>query len=877
MATLKELLEQQRKQRDSQGTLTQVTQEQGLATPPITPGGATALGAKPDAAKMAGTPAQKQNALATAQTPPVEAQNASLADVLRRQGSAGQVGDQSKVKGAENAARSQALQTLGSAADRAQQLIQGELAKAATASAQTGLSAQDRLKDDTTLSTINWASTNLPQVKQALSKLATNPADSQALIELNRAAGRSATNPLTPAEIAQAFQGDAVQIGQAFSKALTDTLTVNDLLQSGGIGYDLLTLSNLLGVDQASLAAMTATQLRDQITAVQQREFTTTGVPLSSQAEQGLAAQQVAAQSTTGTAAANQQMAALASRIGNLGTVTFMGKQMPIEDLLKDENISRTISDMVLQDPNSSTFSEFATANPQLAQFINTNREALRKSAEQLQKSTTNLNQTTATNLGLRNIVDAQGKTVASLNDDFMKAVYGDQWNQLSAQGLDANQSNVLKFINSIGDVGAKATVANNLNSLASNYPEVVQEVSKLGPDAIAFLGLDKPLGTQGTQVQSWIDGINFRKELTKVPAGNINELMRVVFGTGNATDAQAALDNNRVNKVFGGPTLSDDVLNVIDADRDGRIDPFDNIRNRALQLQGDSGLASFANQNARKTGAVQGYEQLALDGSANAAVVSRLQGAIADGRVTPEEVKQAGFTYEELMNPAVEASLGKLLNADELKSMKNSVISRRITDIYNSANHQAVVELPGRYSEQKANELLRTGDEMLEITKNLTDDKEKNRLVDLANGYKQTVERIKKDANSKRNHPNFHDNIARASKLPAGSPEQLNAINLAKAYAPKGYENDPYYLDQINKIQESYDSVDIPRRKREEEERQKQAFIQNRNEIKDANPAIRVASGLVNSDRKTLAGKILDTAAKDIKKGVSKLNPFKW
>jgi hypothetical protein len=854
MATLKDILEQQRKQRDAQGTLTQVTQEQGLATPPITPGGATALGAKPDAAKMAGTPAQKQNALQTAQ-------NASLADTLRRQGPTGQVADQTKVKGSEAAARAQALQGLGSAADRTQQLIQGELAKAATASTQTGL------KDDTALGTINWASANLPQVKQALSKLATNPADSQALIELNRAAGRGATNPLTPAEIAQAFQGDAAQIGQAFSKALTDTLTVNDLVQRGGIGYDLPTLSNLLGVDQVALGAMTATQLRDQITAVQQREFNTTGVPLSSQAEQGLAAQQVATQSTTGTVVANQQMAALASRIGNLGTVTFMGKQMPVEDLLKDENISRTIADMAAQDPKSNTFTEFAATNPQLAQFINTNREALRKSAEQLQKSTTNLNQTTAANLGLRNIVDAQGKTVASLNDDFMKAVYGDQWNQLSAQGLDANQSNVLKFINSIGDVGVKATVANNLNSLSRNYPDIVQEVSRLGPDAMSLLGLDRPLGTQGTQIQSWIDGVNFRKELAKVPAGNVNELMRVVFGTDNATDAQAALDNNRVNKVFGGPTLSDDVLNVIDANKDGRVDSFDDIRNRALQRQGEASLGSFANNNQRGTGALKGYQQLDLDGSANADVVSRLQGAMADGVVSPDEVKQAGFTYEDLMNPAVEASLGKLLKPEELKSFKNGVISRRITDIYNSANHQAVVELPGKYSDKKASELLKAGDDMLDIAKNLTDENEKKRLVDLASGYKQTVERIKKDAISKRSNPNFHENIERASKLPAGSPEQLNAIELARAYTPKGSENDPYYLDQINKMQESYDSVEKPRQERAEEARKKQEFIKTRNEVRDSNPATRTVAGLVNSDRKTLAGKIVDTVGNDLKR----------
>jgi hypothetical protein len=452
-------------------TLQQATQQAGLSAAPTTPMMALSLGVSPDVAKMTGTEQQMNAALKQA-SEPVQLQTA-----LRRQQPRTQVSAQEQVR----LQKSAEMQGLGGLGDRVTNFIDTEMQKLATAPVE--------VKAATTFEGKDISGLNLAPDLEILRK---NPNDTEAMVRVQGALGMDASKQLTADQINSLYESTSQSVGTAAASQIQNELTISDLISDPKFGYDIASLSGLLGVPEADLANYSVNQLSDKINEIASTEFGQTAQmqkqassPFAGVAERGMARQAGQELSTTGIAAAEAGVQRLADTLERADTVSFAGTNLPVSELLKDETISAVIKDYLESPEGSDIRKELDSTEPALSKFITEHAATLSKAASALGESATSFSQIQKDNKKLQ----TEPFGGIELNSDLMKQIIPD-WGKLSAKKIDPSTIPMIAELTG-KTPQQKQQFANQLNDAAKINPNIAKEVAVLSPEDRKALAID--------------------------------------------------------------------------------------------------------------------------------------------------------------------------------------------------------------------------------------------------------------------------------------------------------------------------------------------------------------------------------------------------
>lgn len=493
----------------------------GLQAPPITPMGAAALGANPDQQKMMGTPAQTQSALTLALQPPDQ----GLSGALRQQQSRTQMTGQEQA----SAQKSTDMKNLGNLGDRVtsfidtqRQLLEEQKAPVAVAAASQFNTAK--------------GTQDIGSMAPLLAQLRNDPSNMDLQLQVQKGLGRDINSTLTPDQVNQLYQSatDAIATGTASNVA--DKLSVTDLVNSGKLGYDLPTLSNLLGVPQDQVSQMSVGQLRSQIDAVGTQEFSNAQQNQQKaqsgelgQAERGLAQQAARETSSTGVRASEADYGSLEKQISSADQVSFGGKQYQVDDLLKDSTISGIVADYLNAPDGSSQKAQLEKTEPGLVDFIHRNQAVLADASANLGKGATGFSD-----------IQSANKTIGKMNnqsvsDDVLKDVVPG-FGQLQSSKVDPNSVPMIAAIkNSDNPDGAAASV----NAANSVVPGIGKQINSLDPSLLGPL-----MGNNGQRLATYTQNVQDYKNVRNIASsGDPEQISKLAMGASYSQVKQGATE----------------------------------------------------------------------------------------------------------------------------------------------------------------------------------------------------------------------------------------------------------------------------------------------------------------------------------------------
>ena len=551
--------------RDAQGrlveqTLPQLAKQANLAAPPITPGGAQAIGASPNVAKMAGTPSQKQSAIRQA-TDAVNTLQQELANKQYRTQMTSE--EQSK---AQSGQRLQEL--LAGNSERVQKLVGTKIAElgkagsvapsvAGVVTAAPGMNNQEKIDAafQATLTTIQKDPTS-QAAREAYNNLVS-------LIPENQ---RAAIGE----QLAGALTKQMGTLGGLAAGGIADTINVSSILPELNVTKE--ELSSLLGVQPGVLDTMSLADLSKTI----QRLGTATEKQIARQSDTLLGQAERAGMrelgkelSTSGVSAFDASMISLADQIARSETVQFAGRSWNVEDLLNDTNISKLISDYITAPKSKESLALIndPQARP-LIEFIEKNRTALTGAAEKFQATGRDLAQINEFNKNISRFGNV------TLSEDIMRALYPTTWGTSSASKLEP--VGLIAALQGLPS-GEQQAAANAINLAIDTHPDLPIGITTLNPSTLHTL-VTKVNGISplDTLVQTYTN----KKMIENT--GDIDTVINILFGgaIANVEQAQALLDEDkRIQKVRGTPPA----YPFLDANKDNKVDNLDSLKQYAL------------------------------------------------------------------------------------------------------------------------------------------------------------------------------------------------------------------------------------------------------------------------------------------------------
>lgn len=636
-------------------SVTTLATQAGIQSPPTTAVGASALGLTPKQQDMVGSAAQKANALNVAAT---AAPNTNLSDALRRQQARTQMTGEEQQKTEKSAS----LQALGGLGDRVHNFIESQRAKLGQTTAQVQAAQQAQ--------TAQGAQANMAELQPLLEQLAANPNDMNLQLQVNKALGYDVNRQLSSAEINDLYKSANESIAQSGAQAVQDTLTANDLIAQGDLGYDANQLSELLGVSPEAVGQMSVAQIRDQVNRILTDEYSTTG-QIAEQAqstqlgaaERGLARQASREASATGVRATEADMQNLDQQIANAENVSFGGKVMSIEQALSDDNISSTISDYLNAAPGSPQRAQLEQSEPQLVEFINRNQSVLQDAANALSAGAGQFQQ-----------VQQQNKQLVEGMDPNLAKVLAPQASELAAAAIDPSSNPLLAYMAQNPD--AK-------HVLSDVKPEEAQELSTLNPVEVESLlaGGGKKWQQYKQDVQEATDATNRTQQALE--QGNSDEVINQVFNgmyPGGYAKFQRDYDEETRTDWLGLPS------NVGQFQRlggDGTTAPTpQQLAQSYLSGISKPSLKDAINGRTTDVNPLQAPQVLvtSLDPTQKK-LWRKLGDSVRDGQVDYDELSRGGFTYDELKTINLKAPAFRNSRDAVFHAMSDSFIDENFPD----------------------------------------------------------------------------------------------------------------------------------------------------------------------------------------------------
>ncbi len=394
-------------------TTQQLAKLAGTPVAPITPVGTAAQGANPDQAKMAGTPAQKAPVLDDAvsggqqEAKPDE----SLATAQRTQ-TARETATDTESEAAQKAAQ---IQQLGSLSTRVQGLINNQL---------TIQQAATNQLNDAQMATVSPALK--AQWTQLISTVAANPTDQKSLASASDFWVKNGMGTLDQFRPEDWFAKGRDTLGTQAASAVTDSIN---------IGQAALDDNEKAALDTAFGAGkwqeFTPAQLAQNVEQLRQNEFSKVQAIRAELASaegprRAQLLQQLADAGQIGATGVEHSVKAMASQVAAGDTVMIGGEEHKVEDLLKDDQISKLVGRM-LDDP--SLMAKVQESNPDFAKWVTDNKKTL---ADLASTSSVAQGQVESADAGKHKLADiAPG---VRLSDDVMRKL-DPNWDTIGAGG----------------------------------------------------------------------------------------------------------------------------------------------------------------------------------------------------------------------------------------------------------------------------------------------------------------------------------------------------------------------------------------------------------------------------------------------------------
>jgi hypothetical protein len=502
--------------------LRNLAKKQGTPGVPITPAGAAASGASPDAAKMAGSRQQKE----AAPTAVKVQTDKSLAGTQRL--------DQGRevATGAEQAQAAKAgkLQQLSGVDERVQALVNQQLSAGnlqASAAAQTAyndaqLATLAPTVDQAGVKTLldKYHQLNLELQSPALDPTARQAKQAelnQALADLTNQYGIN--NPQAYLDVSQ------TRVGSTAAQSVINPADVKlSTLDVSPLGLSQAELTDLLGPDWADLSVG---QFQQRVNDVRQAEFqrinTLRGqlvtLPVGS-AQRELVLRELGDSANVGVTGVEQGIKQLQQQLDEASVVKVGGVDYTVENLLKDETISRLVADYLNPAGDPEDKAALEQGNPDLVAWIKGNSQALTDLAKQMgvsdagfgtvqegQKALATVGEgATLSDAVMKNLVPEWGSAVASVTD-------------LSDNGLYAALKDPSVTTDDRADLAAKLNADPELVQTLAGLPAEQVLAADKAADAVSnddvlakVLGFDDP-----TKIPKFLTDADAQKTIARV------------------------------------------------------------------------------------------------------------------------------------------------------------------------------------------------------------------------------------------------------------------------------------------------------------------------------------------------------------------------
>lgn len=446
-------------------------------TTPTSPAGAVSIGASPDAAKMVGTPAQKQNAVT---------QTVKKEETLQGVSRLSQPRQQATQQETAATQLSNTFSKLGSMGTRVQALVDQRLqgvAQAGNAQATvkgSGLNGALGIDDGQAAAQAADPNSTLSKAKAALQTLSQTPTGPAAELALQTLANLGIQQ-----ETARGLlDTSAAAIGQQAANATQDTVTASQLDVSQ-LGFsNLAEMAATLGVPEEQLANANVATIQQLARDAQQRELATVdtlkaklaATPVGS-AQHSMLMQQLADMGQVGTTGSEAQAQEAVQKLNTADQVTVGGQTMSVENMLKDENLSNLIAQYVQSDPATRDTILPADKFGDLRTWIDNNQQSLGVLANDLQQTTKQFGTTQEQWDDLANTAGVP------ITEDVMAALIPD-WNRDTV--VTSEQLAAAKDALTNSSIGQLANVPGGKEILAKVNADNVAELKDMTADEIA-------------------------------------------------------------------------------------------------------------------------------------------------------------------------------------------------------------------------------------------------------------------------------------------------------------------------------------------------------------------------------------------------------
>lgn len=601
---------------------------------PTNPLEAGVIGANPDAAKMAGVPVNKLNALRQSIREDVDA---ATVEGRRQDRSTQNAGEQAKAGKAAGLAA-----PTGSLEGRVQEIANHLFNQPLTAQSieVNAYALKSKVPD----------AANLPAAQALAAKLANGTASPSEVIELARLMGITDSAAfMKPEELATKLKDtlllDKSKMGDVLAGQVQNTITVGESLSAGEIAE----AASALGLSVDEVKALSVAAFGEAVKRFQAGDYRsveelrrTATDPFASPADRAIALRQLREAGATGIRNVESSVEDLVTAAGAANSVTIgagaNATQYTVDELLNDATIAGVVKRYLNGTPEEKAAIE-AQWGTGLTGWIKGNEAALTTATAHISDQVAALSK-----------VQEENKAVAQtdagdLSLDVMKALFPD-WGQARADGYA-----LPPLISMLKDPKyppeARSAIIAGVNGLAAaGLTQDVKDLAGLDYTALSRLGL--------TSKQAFDHYVQVATQTRQLQELSPEDSLSLLFGDG--FDSILADARIAVTAGFASPT-DFAFLNSLDADGDGKLDKTDATRAKMLSLlSGGSGtsIASLLKSGLPANTLLSAEEIRAgtarqMDGVyASRPLLAKLRGALADGRIDGQEIRGVDLSPQE-------------------------------------------------------------------------------------------------------------------------------------------------------------------------------------------------------------------------------------
>lgn len=562
-------------------SLQETSARMGQPVRPTSPFGAAGIGVGPDSAKMAGSSAN----LAAAQRQALQpSETERLQDVLRRRSL--QRGETTEEKTKREQA--QKLGGLTSLQGRVQELMDAQLNTISSTTAAQALplitpASVGKIHPELSVAQRNRLAEILQDISDGTAPAGQTMAD--AYIEAYEILGIKGTDKGTKKTITDLIAASTQSIGEAAAAGIGNNLIVTEAsLQQ--MGTSSAELAPILGMTPDELLKLSTDELVLRVNNTRQSQFSTVeslrrivSDPNVGAAERQAAQEQLVALGYAGVSSTEAGVQRLTDEIEDANTVTVGGKTISVSEALSDKFISGFIKTYLEGD--MATRDEMADKYKNLVTFINQNKDALQDLANNLDTSITDF-------FTMQDNARKMGKVAGgnTLNDDVMK-----DWglptstNTAFVSALPAPPP-ILNYLDSpTTDPAQVQTITQSLNNIAAldatDYGGVMTSIRESSEQELKDVGF-----TDNSNIYS-----DYVTTIRLVNNADTDQgILSAIFGDMDYQSITNELEAIRSYQKLGLLKDVDPIIDILDANKDGKIDKASDIKAAFLNMTGKDG-----------------------------------------------------------------------------------------------------------------------------------------------------------------------------------------------------------------------------------------------------------------------------------------------